>query len=344
MVLTHSLTRTVHALGLFFTELQHDFSERLAHASDYSQILKEKLQSWEESSHVFKEFKSCCAQMPKELRKRQFILQTLHEIENCEKRLKNFFHESKTFSLNEWQETSIYIKNAHDKLIQLQNEPLVQKFLRGETILSSKNNIQWARKIGHACFGVSFLYLFVYSGLPKAFIWTLTSLYILWAFSLEIARHRNPKVNEWVCRYFKPVMRESEKNRINSAIFYTISLLVVYFLFPLPVTILTLLFLAIGDPVAGVIGVYFGKVKIASHASLEGTLAGFVVCTLLSFLYAGFLFDVTLSGYSLIYFSLISGAIGATAELTFPKLDDNLVIPLISAPLLWILMHLFHLL
>ena len=184
----------------------------------------------------------------------------------------------------------------------------------------------------------------MYSGWPKSVVWGITGPFILCAFGLETVRHMSPRVNDWVCRAFKPVMREHEKTKINSAIFYIISLLTVYFVFPTEVTVVSLLFLALGDPIASIIGLKYGKTKIYNHVSLQGSLACFAMSFMIAFIYAGFVFTHSLSGFSLVLFSAFAGITGAVAESSFPKLDDNLVIPIVSAPILLVLMFVFGIL
>ena len=81
------------------------------------------------------------------------------------------------------------------------------------------------------------------------------------------------------------------------------------------------------------------KIEILGSKSVQGTLAAFVVCALLTALYLG-------QGRGLsdrmILISLLGGIIGALAEL-IPvwDLDDNLTLPLLSASGLWILFLLF---
>src|SRR3989338_6105407 len=291
------------------------------------------LQKWPET---FERYKASIREMPKVLRKRPFVKNMMAEIERIEKEI----HQS-GFSFECLQ------TRAHQMGIlvaELEEHPTVQKFLRGEPVLSSKKLLHWSRKITHAVLGVGFLYLVVYSGLPKTLVWGITGGFMLWSVSLETARHMSPRVNRWVMRSFGPIMREREKTKINSAIFYMFSIGVVYFTTPVEVAVLTLLFLAIGDPFAGIIGVVYGRSKISLHATLEGSLACFGACFGLALLGAGLLFDHNLTGFSLLAFSLISGLIGALAEISFKKLDDNLIMPLLSAPSLWILMKLFSVL
>ncbi|MBX7148648.1 hypothetical protein K1X76_06140 [bacterium] len=280
--------------------------------------------------------------LPVELKKRPFIKQALADLEKFEGSLKHFYEAHQLdATFNNLKKNAETLK---EQLTLLSDHPLIEKFLRGEPILASKKTIQWGRKFGHAAFGIFFITLFYYSHLPQNVIWGLTGAFLVWAFTLETSRHLNPKINDWVCKHFKPIMREAEKTRINSAIFYIVAMLGVYLIFPQPVTMLTMMFVAFGDTAAGIVGVYWGKTKLPNGTSLEGFLGCFTACALSSFVCAGFLFASKLSGLDLFLFSAMGGIVGAVAESSFKKIDDNLVIPLLSAPSLWGIMHLFNIL
>ena len=265
---------TAASLRSILQSLQNELSDWREIGSEKFQELKTQIPvAWKNRSNTLAHYKELLRQMPKELRQREFFKKSQQDLERFETEVSLFLTELKELSFEEycariqshkntypyWNAFLQRLQQTQVQISELEQNTLVQKFLRGETVLSSKSNIQWARKIGHMAFGLFFLFLFQFSGISKTLFWSISSVFIVWAISLETARHLNPKVNDWVCKWFKPVMRECEKDKINSAIFYMFSLLVVYAIFPLPITILSLLFLAVGDPVAGVVGVKFGK-------------------------------------------------------------------------------------
>ncbi|MBI2340685.1 MAG: hypothetical protein HYU99_10055 [Deltaproteobacteria bacterium] len=307
--------------------------------------LKQKLlSSWKNRERVIREYKLSLKTMPKELKRRGFVSRLSRDLEDFEVDMRRYLFEVRESSFQDFRKSfHRRIDEMADRVAGLERHPLVQKFLRGEAVLASRKNIQWGRKLAHAFNGIFFIYLLVYSNWPETVVWGLTGGFIVWALSLETARHINPGINRWVCRWFGPIMREREKTNINSAIFYIVSMAVVYFTCPIEVSQLTMLFIGIGDPVAGIVGVIWGKTKITSHVSVEGSLACFAACAGLAALCAGFLFPKTLPLLPLIFFSLLGGVIGAVAEASFKRLDDNLVMPLLSAPALWGLMKLFSL-
>jgi diacylglycerol kinase (CTP) len=322
-------------------------------AEKYQQMRERLMQTWQDWPRIKADFEQALQNLPRELRRRDCVMSALQELEDFEANAKASFAELTVSSLETFRATvSPRLESMSARLVRMRAEasafserlsdlhehPLIEKFLRGEPILASRAKIQWQRKFGHMALGMIFLYLFEFSGVAPVLLWSIYGVFFLAGFTLEISRHLSPKINDWVCVAFGPVMREREKKKINSGIFYMASMSIVFFLFPRDIAILTMLFIALGDPVAGIIGTQFGKHKISQHASLEGTLACFGLCAVLSFIAAGWIFTTyALSGWLLIVFALLGGLTGAVAEGSLKMLDDNLVMPLVSAPLLWLL-------
>ena len=201
--------------------------------------------------------------------------------------------------------------------------------------------IEWSRKIFHAGTGLLFLYLVLYAPLPRLLVRGVAATFVTFCIGLELLRHLSPRVNAWVWRTFRAIMRDREQYGVTSATWYAASMSLVFLLCPRNITILTMLFLAVGDPVAAIVGIRFGRTRIHSRATVEGTSACALACAGLSAVSAGVLFPTPLSGAVLVVFSLAAGLIGALAEAAFPAWDDNLVMPMLSAPLLWLLCSAF---
>jgi dolichol kinase len=92
--------------------------------------------------------------------------------------------------------------------------------------------------------------------------------------------------------------------------------------------------LAIADPLSAIFGIRFGKHRIVSHKSLEGSAAFFISTFLISFfiLYSGesdFLW-ITMG------VSAVIALCSSIFEMLPIKLDDNLTIPLAVGFVAWI--------
>lgn len=149
---------------------------------------------------------------------------------------------------------------------------------------------------------------------------------------LDYVRIRYSKVNRTALTFFRRIMRSDELESLSSMTYLLLGSWVVILFFPAPIVFLSLMMLAFGDPISSMVGVIYGKDKIVGNKSLQGTLAGFTACTMVALTY---FWTQNIMVERILLVSLISGIIGATAEiLPVGKLDDNLIIPIFSAVML----------
>jgi diacylglycerol kinase (CTP) len=207
----------------------------------------------------------------------------------------------------------------------------------GVVDLKQRSDVHWARKIWHMG-GVS-LIAGCYAHLPQNI--SIPLLVIVWlAFvPVDYLRLKRPALNEFLMHLFGPIMRQNEVNKMAGTSYLLSGILLVALIFPTNIAILTMLFLAFADPIASYIGIRFGKDKIFGEKSLQGSMAAFFVCSVLTFTFLTYhwlLMD------RLVIVSLLGGLIGSLAEL-IPvfRLDDNLTLPLISATALALLFNIF---
>ena len=106
-----------------------------------------------------------------------------------------------------------------------------------------------------------------------------------------------------------------------------ISSTLVIAIFPKNIAVISLIFMSIGDTVAGLFGKNYGRIKIGKK-TLEGFLAGLSSCLIIAYLYKPLPFQITASGA---FFGMLIEA------LPLP-LDDNLKIPIISSLAMSLLM------
>lgn len=206
-----------------------------------------------------------------------------------------------------------------------------------EAVLKRRSDIHWARKIWHMG-GVSIIAA-LYAYLPEST--SLISLSIAWLLFVpaDLLRFKYPPLNDFLVHMFRPIMRQHEVNRIAGTSYLLTGVTLVAFLFPREIVLLTMLFLAFADPIASYFGIRFGKDKIFGEKSLQGTLAAFFVCAILTFY---FLSSNWLLMDRLVVVSLLGGLIGALAELIpIWDLDDNFTLPMLSSTALWMLFSVF---
>ena len=201
--------------------------------------------------------------------------------------------------------------------------------------LPVRTDLHLIRKLWHMTMGLVIVSLYM-NGMPQSTALTILGALFVWSLSMETIRLKNPAINEKCIRYFGMVIRSSEVNKVSGMPYYIASSIVAIGVFPKPVAILSLCYLAFGDPIASLVGILYSKrsVKIFNGSkSLHGTAAGFAVCAIATLIY---LRSTGMYGLDLIRLTLLGGFAGALAELLPLDLDDNFTIPVISGFIMWL--------
>ncbi len=190
-----------------------------------------------------------------------------------------------------------------------------------------RSDLHVARKLWHIATGL--IGMLVYQKAKVSIEFMAISLLVISAcsFLIEFLRFRNEKLNAILMKIMKPVMRESEKNSVSGLPFYALGVSLSLFFFPERIAILSVLFLVFADPIASFCGILYGRDKILPNKSLQGTIAAFTVCYIVTLVY-GLIY--TTPSMNLLIFSIVGGVIGALSELCSQFIDDNLCIPVIS--------------
>ena len=115
------------------------------------------------------------------------------------------------------------------------------------------------------------------------------------------------------------LLRKHEFDNFTGATYMMISALMCIGFFPAEIAVASLAFLAIGDTLAALVGIPYGKRKLFNTAkSLEGSLACFIGCFVFGLLFLGPVVA-------------LAGAVTATiAEFSRIPIDDNIKIPIAS--------------
>jgi dolichol kinase len=200
--------------------------------------------------------------------------------------------------------------------------------------LHVRNDLHLARKTWHMFMGVAMASVY-FAGMSTHVAVLILTLALGISVLVEFSRLNVPSFNEKVVRCWGPIMRSCEVNRVSGIPFYILATLLSIGIFPKPIAILSILYLAFGDPVASLFGILYGKygMRFSNGKSLVGTLAGIAACSLVGFFYLR-----TLSLPSTAYLSLVllGGVAGGVAELMPFDMDDNLSIPIVSGFVLWL--------
>lgn len=206
-----------------------------------------------------------------------------------------------------------------------------------EPTLKSRSDIHLARKIWHFC-GVIGIAVF-YHNLSRPMALQVLTLLASFGIFLDIYRQRSDGFNRFMIKIFHPIMRDNERNGIAGTTYLLIGTLIIVALFHPSIVTLSLLFLAVADPIASYFGVRYGRDRLFGRKSLQGSMAAFFACTIVA---AGYFWSKETMTDRLLMVSLIAGFIGALAEaLPVANLDDNLVLPVVSSALLWLVYFFF---
>lgn len=166
----------------------------------------------------------------------------------------------------------------------------------------------------------------VYSFTEQRTIIVIVGILTLIALLIELLKWLSPSFLKLFVRIFSPTLRPQErKGGFTGATYYLIGSFVCVFVFEKTLAIVCICFLILGDLFAAIIGKQWGRTKLVSQKSLEGSLACFAVCALIA---------LSMKIHPII---ALTGAAVATLIELFPLgLDDNVAMPLISG----IVMHL----
>ncbi len=191
-----------------------------------------------------------------------------------------------------------------------------------------RDDLHLARKFWHIGCGSIGLIAYYNLGQSQLFWSGAAGIIALIGFSLDFLRLKNEKFNQLFMSYATPLMRSSEKSGFSGLPFYALGVSLAFLLYQKEIAELAILFLVFADPFSSFIGVMYGKDKILPNKTLQGTIAGFFVCYLITLIY---LFSSSAKDIDLIIFAAIAGIIGSVSELFSAfNIDDNLTIPVVA--------------
>ena len=184
--------------------------------------------------------------------------------------------------------------------------------------------VDYKRKLMHFFMGISFVYV-MHSEIDfiKYKLELIMAALLLFTLALSlIAKSLRPKPLMDILKHFdKP--EDLKVFPAKGAVYYLIGALITILLFDRDIASASILILAVGDPLAHVFGMYYGKTKLLINDKkvLEGTLAGTFFATIA----ASFIVPFPIS-----FFGAAFGMIAEAFELEFLNLDDNFFIPVVA--------------
>lgn len=197
-----------------------------------------------------------------------------------------------------------------------------------EKMLAKRSDLHILRKAWHIGTGSLALFLYIRSDW-SANTWGFIGLSLA-AFGLvmDLIRIRYKPINSFTLKIMGPFMRRSEREGLSGFPFYALGVALSLFFYHKDIAILSIMFLVFSDPLSSFFGVLYGKDKIMPNKSLQGAVAGFFTCYLITLFYV---MNSTTLGAHILVFSVVAGIIGTASELISAfNIDDNLTIPVLS--------------
>ena len=204
---------------------------------------------------------------------------------------------------------------------------------------ATRDDLQLGRRFFHLANGVSiataYALLFTHEEVIHIFGTIACIVYVVdrirIAYPEAVARHA-----PWVNRL---LLRAEEQVRESAMIPYAIAVLLTILTVPKLAALVAIYTLGIADPLAAVVGIRYGRRRIAKNRSLEGSLAFFAATLVIVALVLGRGSDA--GALRIAAASVTIGLAGAVCELLPLRVDDNLTIPLFVGFATWIIASLF---
>lgn len=220
----------------------------------------------------------------------------------------------------------------------IDNDKNTESSEKVEINLSTRKNLQLARRLFHMANGVGIATVYLISLTHQQMIHFLGTLLCL-LYIVEQVRISYPETANKLLPITKFIIRAEEQLKESAMLPYTIAVLLTIITFPKPIALVAIYTLALADPLSAIIGIKYGKNRIVEHKSLEGSAAFFIstfICSLI--ILSGYQGAYT---YTITFISFLIALLSSAFEMVPLKLDDNLTIPLSTAFMLWILCSLF---
>ncbi len=200
--------------------------------------------------------------------------------------------------------------------------------------LHLRSDLHLARKAWHLFMGCFIAGVYV-SGMSRSTGVMILATVLGSDLLMETMRLKSPALNEKIMRVWGPLMRSCEVNRLSGVPFYLAASILAIGIFPKPIAVLSILYLACGDPIASLFGVLYGDKgpRFANGKSWVGTSAGILACMIVTLV---FLRSMNLPDSTVLALTVAGGIAGGTAELLPLEVDDNFSIPIVSGFALWL--------
>jgi len=153
------------------------------------------------------------------------------------------------------------------------------------------------------------------------FLPTLVSITIIFL-AIEFIRLKFPRVNRCFLSCFRVLLRGREASTLTASAYLLIAATIVFIFYDKSIAVMALTFLAIGDPIAGMVRDKWGKMRVKGKS-----LLGSAACLLSCLIAAAILSAIT---HVALWLAVIGAICATIIEFLSLLLNDNLTIPLVS--------------
>lgn len=190
-----------------------------------------------------------------------------------------------------------------------------------------------ARSVFHAGSALAILLMIA---LVPSFDWMfwIAVPYFFFCWGTEGLKRIHPDVKARVMKYFEKIAHPHEYDKINSATWYGVALLLLSLTHPV-LGIIGVTVLGFADPAAAMVGRKYGRIRLPGNRTLEGSMGFVLVGTLAASLALVIMHPIGGLGTTL-FVAGTAALFGAVGELLGRWPDDNLTIPLSSALGAWL--------
>ena len=200
--------------------------------------------------------------------------------------------------------------------------------------LATRHDLQLGRRLFHLVNGVStataYALLFTHEQVIHIFGTIACVIYVVDRVRIaypEFVARRAP----WINRLF---LRAEEEVRESAMIPFAIAVLLTILTVPKRAALVGIYALAVADPLAAIVGIRFGRRRIAENRTIEGSLTFFVATIAIATLVLGW--GAEASRLTIATAAATIGLMAALCEVLPLRIDDNLTIPLFVSFATWI--------
>ncbi len=200
--------------------------------------------------------------------------------------------------------------------------------------IKEKKDLHLLRKIWHCLPGLALCCVIHYKIIPLYLTILLLGLTFIVVSFIELLRLNHRKFNTWTIKFSKHIIRREELKEISGVPFYLGSCFLVLLIFNTHIAILSILYLAFGDPFASLMGIKYGSgsYKFSNGKSIIGTLGGITICMVVTMIYGLIVGWELQTIFTLSFFGGLAGGLSETFAVD--DINDNLFIPLVSGTVL----------